>query len=133
MMSSLMPSLKYSCSGSPLMLANGSTQIEWVLAVGGDGRRSAAAGARPVSSAMLSTTLRQAGALVSPRQSASRAHWIWSKGIGSGALSTASCTSLSPARARSASERTQCDFTASADQITRTTLAAPSCSSITSA
>ena len=28
MMSSVMPSLKYSCSGSPLMLANGSTQIE---------------------------------------------------------------------------------------------------------
>src|SRR6202008_1322894 len=27
MMSSVMPSLKYSCSGSPLMLANGSTQI----------------------------------------------------------------------------------------------------------
>ena len=28
MMSSLMPSLKYSCSASPLMLANGRTQIE---------------------------------------------------------------------------------------------------------
>ena len=28
MMSSLIPSLKYSCSGSPLMLTNGSTQIE---------------------------------------------------------------------------------------------------------
>src|SRR6185312_3411950 len=28
MMSSLMPSLKYSCSGSPLMLTNGNTQIE---------------------------------------------------------------------------------------------------------
>ena len=28
MMSSLMPSEKYSCSGSPLMLANGSTQME---------------------------------------------------------------------------------------------------------
>ena len=28
MMSSVMPSLKYSCSGSPLMLAKGSTQIE---------------------------------------------------------------------------------------------------------
>ena len=27
MMSSVMPSLKYSCSGSPLMLAKGSTQI----------------------------------------------------------------------------------------------------------
>ena len=28
MMSSVMPSLKYSCSASPLMLANGSTQID---------------------------------------------------------------------------------------------------------
>src|SRR3954469_9312454 len=28
MMSSLMPSLKYSCSASPLMLANGRTQME---------------------------------------------------------------------------------------------------------
>jgi hypothetical protein len=28
MMSSVIPSLKYSCSGSPLMLAKGSTQIE---------------------------------------------------------------------------------------------------------
>ena len=28
MMSSVIPSLKYSCSGSPLMLANGSTQID---------------------------------------------------------------------------------------------------------
>ena len=27
-MSSLIPSLKYSCSGSPLLLANGSTQME---------------------------------------------------------------------------------------------------------
>jgi hypothetical protein len=27
MMSSLIPSLKYSCSGSPLMLAKGSTQM----------------------------------------------------------------------------------------------------------
>ena len=30
MMSSVMPSLKYSCSGSPLMLANGSTQMEFL-------------------------------------------------------------------------------------------------------
>src|SRR5579862_3587173 len=36
MMSSVMPSLKYSCSGSPLMFANGRTQIATV------GRRSLA-------------------------------------------------------------------------------------------
>ncbi len=38
MMSSLMPSEKYSCSASPLMLANGKTTIETVLV------RAAAAG-----------------------------------------------------------------------------------------
>ena len=32
MMSSVMPSLKYSCSGSPLMLAKGSTQIDGAAA-----------------------------------------------------------------------------------------------------
>ena len=33
-MSSLMPSLKYSCSASPLMLAKGSTQTETRSALG---------------------------------------------------------------------------------------------------
>src|SRR5437867_3535704 len=33
MMSSVMPSLKYSCSGSPLMFANGSARIEDALPV----------------------------------------------------------------------------------------------------
>ena len=40
MMSSAMPSAKYSCSGSPLMLANGSTAID---GLSGSGRASAAA------------------------------------------------------------------------------------------
>ena len=39
MMSSLIPSLKYSCSGSPLMLANGRTQMESRPRRGGLGRR----------------------------------------------------------------------------------------------
>ena len=41
MMSSTMPSAKYSCSGSPLMFWNGSTAIE-ALSGSGSGGRSAA-------------------------------------------------------------------------------------------
>ena len=46
MMSSMMPSAKYSCSGSPLMFVNGRTAIDGL--VGQRERRRAAAGRRPV-------------------------------------------------------------------------------------
>ena len=61
------------------------------------------------------------------------AHWIWSNGIGGMVPSTLSCTSVPRCARGSASARTHCDFTASADQITTTALAALSRSSITSA
>jgi hypothetical protein len=61
------------------------------------------------------------------------AHWIWLKGIGGVEPSIVSCTSVPASRAASASARTQCERTASADQMTTTALAAFSRSSITSA
>ncbi len=133
MMSSLIPSLKYSCWGSSLMLAKGRTQIDSRRA-GGDDAISARPFTTPVVRASrLPTTLRQPGASRSPLQPARSAHWIWSKGMGNSALSTVSWTSLRSARARSASERTHSDFAASADQTTTTALAARSRSWITSA
>jgi hypothetical protein len=44
MMSSEMPSAKYSCSGSPLMLANGNTAIDGRLELAGSDFEVAAAG-----------------------------------------------------------------------------------------
>ena len=43
MISSTMPSAKYSCSGSPLRLANGSTAIDGLSGSANSGRRSSAA------------------------------------------------------------------------------------------
>jgi hypothetical protein len=37
MISSTMPSTKYSCSGSPLMLANGNTAMDGLSGSGNDG------------------------------------------------------------------------------------------------
>ena len=56
MMSSVMPSAKYSCSGSPLMLVNGSTAIDGLAAV----EPAVAAGGRVVAVAPLSTTMAKA-------------------------------------------------------------------------
>src|SRR5580658_2299765 len=123
MMSSLIPSLKYSCSGSPHMLAKGRTQMEGLLgpvAVPSDD----CADGPPVSSAMLVTTFRQPGASRSPVQPARSAHWMRSKGMGSTASSMRNWTSLWMARAWSASDWTHSDFAASADQMTTTALAA---------
>jgi len=86
----------------------------------------------PTRAATLATTLGHAGWAWSPDQPARLAHWIWSKGIGRAAPSMVNWTSLWSERPRLASERTHWDFTASADQITTTALAAASCSSMTS-
>ena len=78
-MSSLMPSLKYSCSASPLMLANGRTQIETRGVVAGEG---AATGAlRSAKSGDAGINLRHPVARIAlpPLRSA---HWIWLNGNG---------------------------------------------------
>ena len=64
--SSLMPSLKYSCSASPLILWNGKTQTETSRI---ERRGFSLLGPRsPASAATLATNLRQPGASVSPVQ-----------------------------------------------------------------
>ncbi len=131
MMSSLMPSLKYSCSASPLMLANGRTQTDSLRAAGA-AVGAPGAEAEAVRSARLLTTFFQPGASMSPVQPARSAHWMRSKGMGSLAPSRVSWTSLRSSRARSASDCTHSDFTASADQMTSTALAARKRSSMTS-
>src|SRR3954469_16890984 len=85
MMSSLMPSLKYSCSASPLMLTKGRTQTD-SLRDGADGAAAAllplSCDGAPASSAMLASTLHQPWDVVSPAQLDRSAHWIWLNGIG---------------------------------------------------
>jgi hypothetical protein len=82
MMSSLMPSEKYSCSASPLMLTNGSTQMTTRRAGSRLGAGSAAGLMAPASELMLLTTLCQPGQDVSPVPANRSAHWIWLNGIG---------------------------------------------------
>ncbi len=131
--SSLIPSLKYSCSASPLMLAKGSTHMD---SLGGRSDLPAAGpGSAPVAptrAVTLPSTLRQPGAWTSPSQSRRSAQWIWLNGIGGTVPSTLTWTSVPFSRAASASARTHCDLAASADQITTTAPAALSRSSITS-
>src|SRR5207248_2471955 len=77
--SSLIPSLKYSCSASPLMFWNGSTQTQtcWRR-----GRALLSATTLGASAWTLATSLRQPGESVSPDQPLRSAHWIWLKGSG---------------------------------------------------
>src|SRR3982750_2898388 len=97
-MSSLMPSLKYSCSASPLMLTNGSTQTDGPLRRIGE-RAALALAVSPARAAMLDSTLRQPGAWTSPRQPLRSAHWIWLNGIGSADPSSDAWTKVPVARA----------------------------------
>src|SRR5690348_7646997 len=126
-MSSLMPSLKYSCSMSPLMLAKGRTQTESRRRGGRE--CGFASGEAPVSSATLARSLRQPAESGLPLKSA---HWIWLNGKGGTVPSTVACTSVPAPRAASASARTHCDFAASADHSTTTAFAVLSRSSMTS-
>ncbi len=64
-MSSLIPSLKYSCSMSPLMFWNGRTQIVSLRRAARGAALSVVGGA---SAAMLSRSLRHPGAAASPVQ-----------------------------------------------------------------
>src|SRR5207244_1920220 len=78
-MSSLMPSLKYSCSGSPLMFWNGSTHTETSRdAV----RELVLTTDAPASAVTLAWSLRQPGAVRCPSHPLRSAHWIWLNGIG---------------------------------------------------
>src|SRR6478752_7556418 len=78
-MSSLIPSLKYSCSASPLMFWNGSTQIETSRV---DSRGASADVGDPASVDTLDTSLRQPAVVRCPSHDLRSAHWIWLKGIG---------------------------------------------------
>jgi hypothetical protein len=91
-----------------------------------------ATSASPVRSLMLAMTFDHSWS-PPPAQSQRSTHWMRSKGIGSGVLSTRTCTSLLSRRARSASDCTHSDRAASSDQITTTALAALRRSSITRA
>jgi len=82
---------------------------------------------------MLASTLRHAASPRATSPCGSGAHWIWLNGIGGRLPSSETCTSLLRSRAYSASARTHCDFTASADHNTSTASADDSRSSITSA
>src|SRR5258708_943600 len=74
MMSSLIPSLKYSCCGSSLMLANGSTQMDSLDAARVERAGVDRARGPPARSATLAATLRQPGESASPSQPANSAH-----------------------------------------------------------
>ena len=128
-MSSLIPSLKYSCSGSPLMFWNGSTQIETPP----EATRLLSAAGFPASCMTLASSLRQPGAVRCPSHALSSAHWIWLNGIGGIVPSRLAWTNVSAVRAVSASARTQCDLAASADHSTTTAPAPLIRSSMTSA
>ena len=111
MMSSVMPSEKYSCSGSPLMLANGSTQM-----LTSDLRPPAAAGGAAFfgvpsfASSALRRPLKARPAGRSPQPSRSVVCTA-RKSIGSRALSKRTGTSTPRSAASRASPRTQREST----------------------
>src|SRR5439155_22530578 len=100
-MSSLIPSLKYSCSASPLMLANGRTHTHTCRPCA-RGAAFAVSTTTGASACKLATSLRQPAALVSPLHPLRSAHWIWLNGIGGMVLSTATWTKVPDERAASA-------------------------------
>ena len=131
-MSSQMPSLKYSCSGSPLMFWNGSTHTDSAPDVSRAFAGAFASGA-PASSFKLAHSFRHPCASVSGCHSCRSAQWIWLNGIGGMVPSIVAWTRVSAPRAVSASARTHCDLTASQDHSTTTAAAPRIRSSITSA
>src|SRR6185369_14857600 len=129
-MSSLIPSLKYSCSESPLILANGNTQTDTSCRAGRGPSVLRSEG--PMIAATLAVSLRQPAASCSPFQPDRSAHWIWLNGIGGMLPSSVAWTSLLLDRPASASALTHCDLADSADHNTTTALACLSRSSMTS-
>jgi hypothetical protein len=101
-MSSLIPSLKYSCSGSPLMFWNGSTQTETIRAE----RRVAGGCASPANAATLAASFFHPGLSAPPFQPLKSAHWIWLNGSGGIVPSRAAWMSVPEFLAVSASART---------------------------
>ena len=138
MTSSVMPSLKYSCSGSPLILAKGSTQIV---------NRGVASSANDFVSAAGVAACVGARAIIAPRacrnsfaggldgfsaQSSRSVVWMARTSMGSRALSNRTGTSFPRSAASRASPRTQRDATEVGVQTTMTALAASISASIMS-
>jgi hypothetical protein len=127
MMSSVIPSEKYSCSGSPLMLANGSTQIATsgffsTVAAGAAGLRG---GAPSFASSALRSPWNAALCRSSPQPSRSVV-WTARKSIGIFAASNRTGTSTPRSAASRASPRTQREST---DAGVQTTISARDASS----
>lgn len=137
MMSSLIPSLKYSCSASPLMFANGSTQTANRRAVpgeGGAGARFPPAVPRGACRPIIAPSERSkawnwalAGSLFQPSRSVV---CIARTSIGRTAPLNLAGTSLARSAASRASPRTHRDVTEVGVHTTSTTLAAFSSASI---
>jgi len=133
MMSSVMPSLKYSCSGSPLMLTNGSTQIP-IRAEAAGALEPVPAAPGPPCRAIIVLSARSSdwncGPLAFSPQPSMSVVWIARTSIGSRAPSKRAGTSVARSAASRASPRTQRDATEDGVQTTSTALAAFSSSSI---
>src|SRR5690242_18977146 len=141
MMSSVMPSLKYSCSESPLMLANGSTQIEKRLDSLEEGDAAAevppafadcAAVERAIIAANALRHSSAEGLAGSAFQSSRSVGWIARTSIGNRAWSKRTGTSRPRPASSRASPRTQRDATEVGVHTTSTDLAACNSSSISS-
>ena len=135
-MSSVMPSLKYSCSASPLMLVKGSTQTEnFGLGFSGAGAAGGAscaacacARAIMVASAFRHSCIDALSAF--PPQSSRSVVWIARTSIGRRACSKRTGTSIPRSAASRASPRTQRDATEIGVHTTSTALAASISASI---
>ena len=134
MMSSLMPSEKYSCWGSSLMLANGRTAMEragggaWAAWRWSKRSGRAASPMKPRTSARKAS---QALSLASPFQWASSAVWVSSNMIGRSQASMITGTSVPRRSAMVASALTQRESTERGDHSTTTALASLSAFSVT--
>ena len=129
MMSSVMPSLKYSCSGSPLMLANGSTQmVKRGAGFSADAASAAALAARVGARAIIAARACRhscAGALAGSSPQPSRSVvWMARTSIGRRAPSKRTGTRMPRSAASRASPRTQRDTTEVGVHTTSTALAA---------
>src|SRR4051812_42997525 len=121
MMSSLIPSLKYSCSGSPLMLRNGSTQTDSFFC--GSAYVDSAALFCASDRHVLAMALRRSStpwncslSFDEPRLTV----WNWRNPSGGFTELSATGTSLPLSRPSAASSCTQADWTDASDQRTTT-------------
>src|SRR5688572_14741745 len=82
MMSSLMPSLKYSCSASPLMLTKGRAQIETRFVFTADAAGAEPGGGFPACGALLRAIIEPCERWTSWYGGLGRAVFHWSDGVG---------------------------------------------------